>query len=65
MRTTVNVDDELIAKAQAYTGIKEKSALLNEALKFLVAREAGRRLAAMGGSEPDFVAPPRRRFPSK
>jgi Arc/MetJ family transcription regulator len=65
MRTTVTIDDELLERAQEYTGIKEKSALLHEALKFLVAREAGRRLAAMGGTEPDFVAPPRRRFPSK
>jgi Arc/MetJ family transcription regulator len=63
MRTTVTLDDELLEKAQRYTGIKEKSALLHEALTFLVAREAGRRLAAMGGTEPDFVAPPRRRFP--
>lgn len=63
MRTTVTLDDELIEKAQRYTGIKEKSALLNEALTFLIAREAGRRLAAMGGTEPDFIAPPRRRFP--
>ena len=65
MRTTVTIDDELIERAQEYTGIKEKSALLREALKVLVAREAGRRLAAMGGTEPDFVAPPRRRFPPK
>jgi Arc/MetJ family transcription regulator len=65
MRTTVTIDDELLERAREYTGIKEKSALLHEALKFLVAREAGRRLAAMGGTEPDFVAPPRRRFPSK
>jgi Arc/MetJ family transcription regulator len=65
MRTTVTIDDELLAKAQRYTGIKEKSALLDEALRFLVAREAGRRLAAMGGTEPDFVAPPHRRFPAE
>ena len=65
MRTTVTIDDELLTKAHKYTGIKEKSALLNEALRLLVAREAGRRLAAMGGTEPDFVAPPRRRFPSE
>ncbi|MEO8758881.1 MAG: type II toxin-antitoxin system VapB family antitoxin [Devosia sp.] len=65
MRTTVTLDDELLEKARTYTGIKEKSALLNEALKLVVAREAGRRLAAMGGSEPDFAAPPRRRFPTE
>jgi len=65
MRTTVTIDDDLFEKAQEYTGISEKSALLHEALKLLVAREASRRLAAMGGSEPDFVAPPRRRFSAK
>ncbi len=61
MRTTVALDDELVARAQEYTGIKEKSALVHEALKLLVAREAGRRLALMGGSQPDFIAAPRRR----
>ena len=61
MRTTVALDDDLVARAQEYTGIKEKSALLHEALKSLVAREAGRRLALLGGSQPDFVAAPRRR----
>jgi Arc/MetJ family transcription regulator len=61
MRTTVALDDDLLAKAQEYTGIKEKSALLHEALKLLVAREAGRRLALLGGSQPDFEAAPRRR----
>jgi Arc/MetJ family transcription regulator len=61
MRTTVALDDALVAKAQEYTGIKEKSALLHEALKLLVAREAGRRLAAMGGSDPNATAGSRRR----
>jgi len=62
MRTTLALDDELVAQAQAYTGIKEKSALVREALTSLVQREAARRLARLGGSEPDLVAPPRRRF---
>lgn len=62
MRTTVNIDDELMRKAIEYTGITEKSALLREALRLLVAREAGRRLALMGGTAPDLIAPPRRRF---
>jgi Arc/MetJ family transcription regulator len=62
MRTTLALDDELVAKAQAYTGLKEKSALVREALKALVEREAARRLARLGGTEPDLVAPPRRRF---
>ncbi|HYI47531.1 MAG TPA: type II toxin-antitoxin system VapB family antitoxin [Allosphingosinicella sp.] len=62
MRTTLALDDDLVATAQSYTGIKEKSALVNEALRTLVAREAARRLARLGGTEPDLVAPPRRRF---
>jgi len=62
MRTTIALDDELLAKAQNYTGLKEKSALVNEALKQLVQREAGRRLALLGGSDPKAKAPPRRRL---
>lgn len=61
MRTTVALDDELIAKAREYTGIEEKSALLREALKALIQREAARRLARLGGSAPELKAPPRRR----
>lgn len=61
MRTTLALDDELVAKAQAYTGIKEKSRLIDEALKSLVQREAARRLAALGGSDPDAWAAPRKR----
>jgi Arc/MetJ family transcription regulator len=63
MRTTLAIDDELLAAAQAYTGLTEKSAIVREALRALVQREAGRRLAALGGSDPDAAAPPRRRFP--
>lgn len=61
MRTTLALDDQLLARAQEYTGITEKTALVNEALRSLVAREAARRLALLGGTEPDFIAPPRRR----
>ena len=61
MRTTLALDDELLAKAQAYTGIREKSALVREALKALVEREAARRLARLGGSEPGLKPIPRRR----
>jgi Arc/MetJ family transcription regulator len=61
MRTTVALDDDLVADAQEYSGIEEKSALLREALKALIQREAARRLARLGGSEPDLVIPPRRR----
>lgn len=63
MRTTVTIDDELLQDAIELTGITEKSTLIREALKSIVAREAGRRLARMGGTMPDLVAPPRRRFP--
>lgn len=61
MRTTLAMDDELLAKAQEYTGIKEKSALVREALRALVERESARRLALLGGSDPKAKAPPRRR----
>jgi Arc/MetJ family transcription regulator len=61
MRTTIVLDDELLAKAQAYTGLQEKSAIVREALKALVEREAARRLALLGGTEPDLSVPPRRR----
>jgi Arc/MetJ family transcription regulator len=63
MRTTVTIEDELLQDAIELTGITEKSTLIREALKSIVAREAGRRLARMGGTMPDLVAPPRRRFP--
>jgi Arc/MetJ family transcription regulator len=65
MRTTIAIDDELLEAAQQYTGIKEKSALVREALRQLVAREAGRRLIRLGGTMPDLEAPPRRRFDPK
>jgi Arc/MetJ family transcription regulator len=65
MRTTVTLDDDLLEKAQAYTGIKEKSQILNAALQSLVSREAARRLALLGGSQPNFKAAPRRRPKSK
>jgi Arc/MetJ family transcription regulator len=61
MRTTIALDDELVAKAQAFTGLKEKSALVREALKALIERESARRLARLGGSEPELEAAPRRR----
>jgi Arc/MetJ family transcription regulator len=61
MRTTVALDDDLMAKARAYTGIKENSAVIRAALQALVQREAARRLARLGGTEPDIEAPPRRR----
>jgi Arc/MetJ family transcription regulator len=63
MRTTVTLDDELMAKAADYTGITERSALLREALQALIAREAARRIIALGGSDPTAKAAPRRRPP--
>lgn len=61
MRTTIALDDELVAKAQALTGLKEKSLLMREALTALVERESARRLARLGGSEPGLVLADRRR----
>lgn len=61
MRTTIALDDDLLAKARAFTGLKEKSALVREALKALIERESARRLARLGGSEPELATAPRRR----
>jgi Arc/MetJ family transcription regulator len=61
MRTTINVDDELIEEAQRLTGIKERTALIHEGLKALITREAARRLVRLGGSDAHASAPPRRR----
>jgi Arc/MetJ family transcription regulator len=61
MRTTVSLDEELVERAQEYTGLQEKSALLREALQALVQREAARRLAAMGGDSPKLKPIPRRK----
>lgn len=65
MRITLSLDDELVAKAQAFTGLKEKSALVREALKALIERESARRLAKLGGSERRLKTPPRRRAERK
>lgn len=61
MRTTVTLDDELLAQASEAMGITERSVLLHEGLKLIVQREAARRLAALGGSAPDLKLPARRR----
>ena len=60
MRTTLNIDDQLLAEAQRMTGLAEKTALVREALKALVERESARRLARLGGSEPQLQPVPRR-----
>jgi len=61
MRTTIALDDELVAEAQRLTGTREKSALVREALRALIQRESARRLARLGGSEPGLTEVPRRR----
>ena len=61
MRTTIALDDDLVAQAQAFTGLKERSALIRAALTALIERESARRLAALGGSEPTLQPAPRRR----
>ena len=61
LRTTIALDDELVERAQQLTGLNEKAALVREALKALIARESARRLALLGGTEPQLRAPPRRR----
>jgi Arc/MetJ family transcription regulator len=61
MRTTLALDDDLVAEAQRLTGTSEKTALVREALRALIQRESARRLARLGGTEPDLAAPPRRR----
>jgi Arc/MetJ family transcription regulator len=61
MRTTLALDDELLAEAQRLTGMKEKSLLVREALSALIERESARRLARLGGTQPELAAPPRRR----
>lgn len=61
MRTTLILDEDLVKEAAALTGIQEKTALVRAGLKALISRETARRLAALGGSEPDLQPTPRRR----
>ncbi len=61
MRTTMNLDDELVARAQDLTGIMERNTLVRMGLEALVQREAGRRLARLGGTDPNIEDVPRRR----
>jgi Arc/MetJ family transcription regulator len=60
-RTTLNLDEELLHTAREFTKIQEKTALIHEALRQLISREAGKRLAALGGTMPAFEAGRRRR----
>lgn len=61
MRTTVTLDDDLLARAEELTGISERSALIRDAVELLVRIETGRQLAALGGSDPAAEAAPRSR----
>jgi Arc/MetJ family transcription regulator len=61
MRTTLNIEDNLIAKASKLTGIKEKTALVKLGLEALIARESSKRLARLGGTQKQLEAIPRRR----
>ena len=61
MRTTLNIEDKLLVKAQRVSGLQEKTALVREGLKALIERESARRLAQLGGTEPQLQPVPRRR----
>lgn len=61
MRTTLNIDDDLLEEARRMTGIAEKSILVREALRALIERESAKRLARLGGTEPQIETIPRRR----
>lgn len=61
MRTTLNIDDELLQQARVLCGVKEKTALVREGLKALIERESARRLARLGGTERELEPISRRR----
>lgn len=61
MRTTVNIDDQLLSDAERLTGVSERAALINAGLRALIERESARRLARLGGSDPKIKPVPRRR----
>jgi Arc/MetJ family transcription regulator len=63
MKTTLNIDDDILVQASRLTGVEEKTALVRMGLEALVARYSARRLAALGGSEPGAKRVPRRRMP--
>jgi Arc/MetJ family transcription regulator len=65
MRTTLVLDDDLVAEAQRLTGTTEKTALVRKALGALIERESARRLARLGGTEPALADIPRRRTPAE
>jgi Arc/MetJ family transcription regulator len=61
MRTTINVDEQLLAEARRITGMRERTALIHAGLRALIERESARRLAKLGGSDPELTPVPRRR----
>jgi Arc/MetJ family transcription regulator len=63
VRTTLNLNDELLNKARRLSGIEERTALIHEGLRALISRESARRLARLGGSDPNAKSVPRRRLP--
>jgi Arc/MetJ family transcription regulator len=65
MRTTLSLDDDLLNEAQRLTGTTEKTALVRQALGALIERESARRLARLGGSEPELTDIPRRQTQSR
>lgn len=60
MRTTLNIDDDLLSEAERVTGVSEKTALVRAGLKALIERESARRLAKLGGTEKKLALTPRR-----
>ena len=61
MRTTLNVDDELVAKASELTGVQERTSLVRMGLEALIAQKSAQRLGRLGGTEKQLRRPPRRR----
>jgi Arc/MetJ family transcription regulator len=61
MRTTVTIDDELLQRAETLSGTKDRGEVIREGVRTLVRVESARRLAALGGADPDASAPPRHR----
>ncbi len=61
LRTTLNLDDELLDEARKLSGVQERTALIHEGLRALISRESAHRLARLGGTEPELKTTPRRR----
>jgi Arc/MetJ family transcription regulator len=65
MRTTLNIDDDLLEEARKLTGVRERTALIHEGLRALISRESAHRLARLGGTDPNAKAVRRRRPPGR